>query len=69
MKKKRIKLKPGYDPDKYRNKLCEQGRRIRETMSSQEYIKYINDEARKSPLFKKYENGDEALKTSGKEED
>ncbi|MCL2064336.1 MAG: hypothetical protein FWG98_08195 [Candidatus Cloacimonetes bacterium] len=63
---KEIELKPGYDPDKYRDKLCEQGRRIRETMSSHEYIQYINEEARKSPLFTKFENEDEALKPSGK---
>jgi len=62
---KEIKLTPGYDPDKFRDKLCEQGQKIRATMSRKEYIQYINDEARKSPLFRKFENENESKKTVG----
>ncbi|MCL2064338.1 MAG: hypothetical protein FWG98_08205 [Candidatus Cloacimonetes bacterium] len=46
MGKKKIKLIPGYNPDKYRDELCEQGNKIRATMTSEEYINYINEKAK-----------------------
>ena len=48
-----IKLTPGYDPDKYRDELCKKGQSIRSTMTSQEYINYINERAKElSQLIK-----------------
>ena len=50
---KQIKLTPGYDPDKYRDELCKKGQRIRSTMTSQEYITYINERGKElSQLIK-----------------
>ena len=63
----KIKLKPGYDPDKYRDELCAIGQKIRKTMTPREYLIYINEKARKSPLFTKFENEDEALKPEKKD--
>ena len=45
--KKEIELIPGYDPDEFRNQLCEKGEKIRKTMSQQEYLIYINEKAKK----------------------
>ena len=58
----KIDLKPGYDPDKYRDELCEKAQLIRETMSLRDYMIYINEKARKSPLHKKFENENEGIK-------
>ena len=63
----KIKLKSGYNPDKYRDELCAIGKKIRKTMSRREYLIYINEIARKSPLFRKFENEDVALKPETKE--
>ncbi|MCL2064014.1 MAG: hypothetical protein FWG98_06540 [Candidatus Cloacimonetes bacterium] len=50
---KEIRLKPGYDPDKYRDELCKRGEKIRSTMTSQEYITYINERGKElSQLIK-----------------
>jgi len=65
--KTKIILKSGYDPDKYRDELCAIGQKIRETMTRREYLIYINEKARKSPLFRKFENEDEALKPEKKD--
>ena len=66
---KAIELKPGYDPDKYRDELCELSIKNQGTMSYREFMMLRNERVRKSPLFKKYENEDEALKPSEKKED
>jgi len=67
--KKEIKLNPGYDPDKYRDELCELSFKNQGTMSYREFMMLRNEMVRRSPLFKKYENEDEALKPNGKKED
>ncbi|MCL2064015.1 MAG: hypothetical protein FWG98_06545 [Candidatus Cloacimonetes bacterium] len=63
----KIKLKPGYDPDKYRDKLCEIFNKNQGTMTMRDYMIYRSEKLRKSPLFRKFENEDEALKPENKE--
>ena len=62
-----IKLKSGYDPDKYRDKLCEIFNKNQGSMTLREYLIHRNEKARQSPLFTKFENEDEALKPEKKD--
>ena len=59
-----ITLTPGYDPDKYPDVLCERSQKIRNFMSLRDYIIYINEKGRKSPLYKKPENENERMKNT-----
>jgi len=48
----KIKLKPGYDPDKYRDELCEIYNREQGSMTDHEYMVFRNERVRNSPFFK-----------------
>jgi len=48
-----IILTPEYDPDKYRDELCEIYINEQGSMTDHEYMIFRNERVRNSPLFKK----------------
>ena len=61
-----VKLKPGYDPDKYRDKLCEIFNKNQGSMSIQEYLAYRNEKVRKLFPHKEFICVGTELKTENK---
>ena len=50
---KEIELTPGYNPDKYRDEICERMQKIRKSMTDKEFLDYVNRYGCKDNLYKR----------------